>query len=156
MGFKGFTPRHNFIEGLAYPYVYIGISRLPKQLIGGVETILLGDEIIPFYNFLLLSILFTMLFVMFSVALGELISALIPNEIISFALVSLVFVIGYKLGQPYIHGRHYNLSPFTMNNPATIINGSCNVTSLTSILILSLSTLVLLTIGILYFKKKNI
>lgn len=156
LGFNGLTPRYNYMEGLNNPYEYIGISRLPQQSIKGFKTILLGDEIIPFYNFLILNILFTLLFVMFAVALAELISALINNEIISFGLASAIFVAGYKLSEPYIHERNYNLSPFTMNNPAAIINGSCNVTALASFLILCLFTILLLTIGMLYFKKKNI
>lgn|GEM_PF-815438 len=156
LGFKGLTPRYNYVEGLKNPYEYIGISRLPQQSIKEFETILLGDEIIPFYNFLILNILFTLLFVLFAVALSELVSALINNEIISFGLVLAIFISGYKLSEPYTHERNYNISPFTMNNSATIINGSCNVTALTSFLILSLFTILLLTIGMLYFKKKNI
>ncbi len=156
LGFKYLIPRYNFVEGLSAPYKYIGISRLPQQKVREFETILLGDEIIPFYKYLALIILFTILFIMFAVALVELISALINNEILSFALTSIIFVLGYRLSQPYIHGRHYNLSPFTMNNPATIVNGSCNVTALTSLIILSFSTIVLLGLGVLYFKKKNI
>ena len=156
LGFKSLIPRHNFVEGLNYPNIYIGISRLPRQSIRGVETILLGDEIIPFYKFILLSILFTILFVLFVVALVELISSLINNEQMGFIITALIFSLGYKLSQPYIHERHYNLSPFTMNNSAAIINGSCNVTALTSFIILSLSTIILLSTGIIYFKKKDI
>jgi len=156
LGFKGLIPRHNFVEGLAAPYKYIGISRLPKQSVRGFETILLGDEIIPFYNFLILVVLFAILFALFAVALAELISAIINSQLISFGLASAVFTAGYKLSEPYIHERHYNLSPFTMNNPVAIINGSCNATALASFLILCLSAILLLTIGILYFSKKNI
>jgi len=156
IGFKSLSPRYNFVEGLSEPYVYIGISRLPKQHIRGFETILLGDEIIAFYKFLGLAIFFTILFLMFAVALVELVSALLDNEILSFALLAVIFALGYKVSQPFIHGKHYNLSPFTMNNPVTIINGSCNVTALTSLLILAFSTIALLATGILYFNKRNI
>ena len=156
LGFKSLIPRHNFIEGLTYPYKYIGISKLPQQSVRGFETILLGDEIIPFYKFIILSILFTVLFVLFVVALSELISSIVNNEQISFIALSVIFLLGYKSSKPYTHERHYNLSPFTMNNSAKIINGSYNTTALMSFIILILLTIILLSIGIAYFKKKDI
>ena len=155
-GLKYLTPRFNYVRELTNPIGFISISRLPKQLAKGSETILLGDEIISFYMFLILTMILTILFILFAVALVEFISAIINNELISFAVVAVVFLTGYRLSEPYIHERHYNLSPFTMNNAATIINGSSNVTALTSFLILLIMTIVLLTIGITYFKRKEI
>lgn len=155
-GIKSLTPRPNYVKDLIYPNSFISISRIPMQIVGDYETILLGDKIIPFYRFLALSILLGILFVLFAAALIQLISAIIDNKIISFTTTTLVFLVGYKLSEPFIYERHYNLSPFTMNNGAAIVNGSFNVTTLTSFLILSCSTIILLLGGIIYFKRKEI
>lgn len=113
-------------------------------------------EIISFYKYMLMVILLTVLFIAFAVALTQLISALINKELISFALVSSIFVVGTLVSSPFKHGKHLNLSPFTMENASRIVTGTYNVTALTSTIILILSTVVLLSIGCKYFKKKEI
>lgn len=155
-GLKYLTPRYNYVKDLINPYSFISVSRIPKQVTRNYETVQLGDEIIPFYLFLILTILFTILFILFAVALIELISALINNEIISFTVITIIFLFGYKLSEPFIHERNYNLSPFTMNNAAAIVNGTYNVTALASFLILLFTTIILLAIGLTYFKRKEI
>lgn len=113
-------------------------------------------EIIPFYKYLLMVILLTVLFTAFAVALVQLISAIIDKEIISFVVATLVFVIGTITNSPFKQDKNLNLSPFTMEHASRIVIGTYNVTALGSILILLASTILLLIIGCRYFKKKAI
>lgn len=113
-------------------------------------------DIISFYKYLLMVILLTVLFIAFAVALTQLISALINKELISFALVSSIFVVGTLVSSPFKYENHLNLSPFTMENASRIVIGTYNVTALTSIIVLLFSTVLLLIVGCKYFKKKEI
>lgn len=113
-------------------------------------------ETILFYKYLLIVILLTILFIAFAVAFTQLISAIINKELISFAVVSSIFVVGILVSSPFKYEKHLNLSPFTMENASRIVIGTHNVTALTSIIILLLSTVLLLFIGCKYFKKKDI
>lgn len=113
-------------------------------------------DIIPFYKYILMVIVLTILFVAFAVALTQLISAIINKEIISFALTSSIFILGTLISSPFKYEKHLNLSPFTMENASRIVIGSYNVTVLTSIIVLLLSTILLLIIGCKYFEKKDI
>jgi ABC-type transport system involved in multi-copper enzyme maturation permease subunit len=113
-------------------------------------------ELIPFYKYLLMVLLLTILFIGFAVALVQLISAIINHEIISFLVATGVFIIGTLISSPFKYEKHLNLSPFTMENASRIIIGTYNVTALTSILILLGFTILLLIIGVIYFKKKEI
>ncbi|WP_353093578.1 hypothetical protein [Tissierella praeacuta] len=113
-------------------------------------------EVIPFFNYLLMVILSTILFIAFTVALTQLISAIINKEIISFVAISIVFAIGILISSPFKYGKHLNLSPFTMKHASRIVIGTYNVTALTSTLILLASTIVLLIAGTIYFKRKEI
>ena len=113
-------------------------------------------EWMSFYKYLLIVLLLTILFIAFAVALVQLISAIINKEIISFVVVGAVFALGTLISSPFKYGDKLNLSPFTMEHASRIVIGTYNVTVLTSIIILSLSTLLLLIIGIRYFKRKEI
>ena len=113
-------------------------------------------ELIPFYKYLLMVLLLTILFIGFAVALIQLISAIINHEIISFVVAIGVFIIGTLISSPFKYEKHLNLSPFTMENASRIIIGTYNVTALTSILILLGFTILLLIIGVIYFNKKEI
>lgn len=113
-------------------------------------------EIIPFYKYLLMVILLTILFVAFTVALTELISAIINKEILSFVATSAIFVIGTLVSSPIKYEKHLNLSPFTMEHASRIVIGTYNVTALVATIILLISTILLLVIGTIYFKKKEI
>lgn len=106
-----------------------------------------GPEIdmIPFYLYLLTAIFLLILFIMFMVAFVQLISALIDNELISlFTVSALVGLITY-ISWPFTKERTYNLSPFTFFRISRIIEGTHNVTVLTSSIILILSTAILIT-----------
>ena len=113
-------------------------------------------EFISFYKYLLMVLLLTILFIAFAVGLTQLISAIINKEIISFVAISAIFATGILISSPFKYGEHLNLSPFTMEHASRIVIGTYNVTALTSIIILSLSTLLLLTIGVRYFNRKEI
>lgn len=113
-------------------------------------------EVIPFYKYLIMVILLTVLFIAFAVALTQLVSAIINKELISFALSSSIFVIGTLISSPFKYEKHLNLSPFTMENASRIVIGTYNVTALTSTIILLLSTILLLILGCKYFNKKEI
>ena len=113
-------------------------------------------EFISFYKYLLMVLLLTILFIAFAVALVQLVSAIINKEIISFAAVSAVFILGTLISSPFKYGDKLNLSPFTMEHASRIVIGTYNVTALGSILILSISTILLLVIGCRYFKKKEL
>ena len=113
-------------------------------------------ELISFYKYLLMVMLLTILFIGFSVALIQLISAMIDKEIISLAVVSLMFGLGILISSSFKYEKSLNLSPFTMENASRIIIGTYNVTGLVSILILLGSTILLLGIGCRYFKIKEI
>lgn len=113
-------------------------------------------EFISFYKYLLMVLLLTILFIAFAVALVQLMSAIINKEIISFVAISAIFATGILISSPFKYGEHLNLSPFTMEHASRIVIGTYNVTALTSILILSLSTLLLLIVGVRYFNRKEI
>lgn len=113
-------------------------------------------EIIPIYKYLLIVLLLTILFIAFVVALTQLISAVINKELISFAFTSIIFVIGTLVSIPFKYEKNINLSPFTMDNASRIVSGTYNATALTSIVVLSVSVILLLLIGIKYFRKKEI
>lgn len=113
-------------------------------------------EVIAFYKYLLMVALLTILFIGFCIALTQLISAMINNEIISFVATSVIFGIGILISSPFKYEKHLNLSPFTMENGSRIVIGTYNVTALVSTLILLGSTILLLVIGCRYFKKKEV
>lgn len=113
-------------------------------------------ELIPFYQYLLLVLLLTIMFVAFAVALTQLISALINIEIISFVTIAGIFIAGTLLSTPFTQGKSLNLSPFTMGNPGRIIIGTYNITALGAIITLLASTALLLAIGCRYFRTKEI
>lgn len=115
-----------------------------------------NTELISFNKYIMLSFLFGLLFIMFMVAFIQLCSAIFNNTIVSILATTGIYCGFYFLFRPYLYEKHYNLCPFTMNNSARIVAGTHNVTMLTAFLILTLSTLLLLLIGIKYFKKKAI
>lgn len=142
----GFYPK---LIGFSY---YAPVSKVVQNLLPVHGKV----EVIPFYKYLLMVVLLTILFIGFAVALIQLISAIINKELISFVVVSLIFVVGTLVSTPYKYEKHLNLSPFTMENASRIVIGTYNVTALTSIIILLFSTILLLFIGCKYFKKKEI
>ncbi len=113
-------------------------------------------DIIPFYQYLLIAILLLILFIMFAVAFVQLISAIIDNELISLITTSVLVGGLTYISLPFTQERAYNLSPFTFFKISRIIEGTHNVTVLTSTIIMIVSTIVLLFLGCKYFNKKSI
>ncbi len=111
---------------------------------------------LPFYQYMLTTMILTLLYIGFIVALVLLISALINHQVLSLVVAALFCVIGTALSWPYTQGTHLNISPFGMNNGFRIVNGSYNTTSLMAILVLTVATVMLLVCGTVYFKKKAI
>lgn len=116
-----------------------------------------GDiDIIPFYKYIILVSILVILFVMFLVAFVQLISAIMNHEIIGLVTSIGFIAIFIYIGQPFIQERAYNVNPFTFSNVSRIVEGTHNVTFLTSIIIMLMSIAILLTVGYKYFKKKEI
>ncbi len=158
-GFTRFLPAFNYIEKANQVHgQYIkGISDLPHVPVeDGYFIIQRNISIIPYYQFILLSIIYMVLFTLFLVAFVQLFSALINNQILSIVAISGVYGIAYFLGRGALTERHYNLNPFTMHNSGRIVAGTQNATMLTVAIILPISIMILLTIGLKYFKKKPI
>jgi hypothetical protein len=93
---------------------------------------------------------------MFMVAFVQLCSAILNNVYLSLLASTAIYSLFYFIFKPFLYGKHYNLCPFTMNNGARIVAGTHNVTMLTALLVLGFSTIILLLVGVKYFKKKGI
>ena len=113
-------------------------------------------EIMPFYKYILIVIFLVILFAGFAVALTQLMSAIFNNEIISLVVNILVILLGVLISMPTTLGDRLNLSPFSMFNVLRIIEGTYNVTVLGGAIILTISTILLLIVGCMYFKRKPI
>lgn len=150
--FERFDRQYGWKPQLCYSFNYYAETMTGPEFRGAHDRM----EVIPFYKYLLMVILLTILFIAFAVALVQLISAIINKEIISFAVAALSFALGILISSPYKYDENLNLSPFTMENASRIVTGTYNVTAFGSILILSASTILLLIIGCMYFKKKAI
>jgi ABC-type transport system involved in multi-copper enzyme maturation permease subunit len=161
-GLTRFLPAFNYLEKYKefYGYEYRwGISSTPLVPLGAGDGIIMiqrNINIIPYYQFILLSIIYLILFTLFLVAFVQLFSTLINNQIISIAAILGIYGGMYFLGKGFLTERHYNVNPFTMHNSARIVAGTHNVTMLTAAIILISSTILFLAIGLKYFKVKEI
>ena len=115
-----------------------------------------NTDLIGFNKFLMLTSIYTLLFIMFMVSFIQLCSTIFNNTIISLLATTGIYGLFYFLFNPYLYGKHYNLCPFTMSNSARIVGGTHNVTMLTAFLVLTSATLILLFVGTKYFKRKEI
>jgi len=115
-----------------------------------------GVDLIPFYQYALIALLLMILYVGFIIAVVQLISAMVNNEMMSLLVSGLV--VGGTIGATHFLtiGRHYNLVPISMFRIGRIIEGTQNVTVLSAVLILVLSTGLMLFGGMRYFEKKAI
>ncbi|MCT4544579.1 MAG: ABC transporter permease subunit [Vallitalea sp.] len=162
-GIKTFKPSFNYIEKNFEKYekpVEVDFYKMPYSVKSNdiVPSPLYQRNInlIGFDKFLLLTFLYSILFIMFMVAFVQLCSAILNNVYLSLLASTAIYSLFYFLFKPFLYGKHYNLCPFTMNNGARIVAGTHNVTMLTALLVLGLSTIVLLLVGVKYFKKKGI
>ena len=115
-----------------------------------------NTDLIGFNKFLMLTSIYTLLFIMFMVSFIQLCSTIFNNTIISLLATTGIYGLFYFLFNPYLYGKNYNLCPFTMSNSARIVAGTHNVTMLTAFLVLTSATLILLFVGTKYFKRKEI
>ncbi len=161
-GVKKFKPAFNYMELMESKiditfWDYASFIKKPYRKNFEVSNLYQRNiDIIPFYKFILLSFLFTLLFIMFLVAFVQLFSALINNKVLSLMTITGIFAANYYIFKPFLYEEHYNLCPFTMNNSARIVAGTHNVTMLTAFIVLTLSTVIFLLIGVKYFNEKEI
>lgn len=158
-GLTRFLPSFNFIEkaNQIFGEQIFGISMIPRVPTSENYFMLQRNiNIISYYKYIILTLGFIILFILFLVAFVQLISALINNQILSITVITSLYGGIYSWGQRYLTERHYNVNPFTMNNSARIVAGTQNTTMLTATIVLGLSTIILLVIGIKYFRKKSI
>ncbi len=158
-GLTRFFPSFNYIEKAneLFGERLAGISNVPRMPISKETFVTQRNiNIIPYYQYILLTLGFIILFVLFLVAFVQLFSSLINNQILSIAVSIGLYGGMYLWGQRYLVERNYNVNPFTMNNSARIVAGTQNATMLTVAIVLILSTIILLAIGLRYFKKKSI
>ena len=157
-GFTRFEPIPNHIEfdreNLGFN-CDIGIS-LYSSYPKGEVYVHSRIDLIPLYEFLFFALLLTILFILFCVTLNVLISSMIKNRITSFTVVGGIILIGTVLSNKLVTGHKYNLSPFSMNNPVRILDGTYNVTALVATMILIGALLILFMINVLYFKRKDL
>ncbi len=98
----------------------------------------------------------TLFFAAFIVAFVQLISTVINNVQLSLAASFSSLGVIILLSMPFTNGERINLSPFTLFRPTRILEGLYNITPLTTVIILFVSTVVLLIIGSQIFKRKAI
>lgn len=106
--------------------------------------------------YIIVVFLLTLFFAAFIVAFVQLISAVIDNVQLSLAATLSSLSVIILLSIPFTHGEQINLSPFTLFRPTRIIEGLYNITPLTSMIILVVSTFVLMLVGCQFFRRKAI
>ncbi|MCT4544576.1 MAG: ABC transporter permease subunit [Vallitalea sp.] len=162
-GIKTFEPSFNYIEKNFEKYekpVEVDFYKMPYSIKSNdlmpQPLYQRNINLIGFNKFLILTFLYSVLFIMFMVAFVQLCSAILNNVYLSLLASTAIYGLFYFLFKPFLYGKHYNLCPFTMNNGARIVAGTHNVTMLTALLVLGFSTIILLLVGVKYFKKKGI
>ena len=162
-GLKKIKPSFNYIkENLKKyeKYEQVAFYKIPYSKVDSTQfkwpLYQRNTDLIGFDKFLLLTFFYNLLFIMFIIAFVQLISSIFNNVIISLFATVGIYGGFYYLFRPFLHGKHYNLCPFTMNNGARIVAGTHNVTMLTATIILISSTILFLVIGLKYFKIKEI
>ncbi len=156
--FTAFKTINNYVEfdmsNVGYnPSLGLSIySGFPKAEMGMSNSL----TIAPLYKILLLGLLILILYITFYVILSTLISSMQENKIISFVLLILISIGATFISMPLTLGEHINLSPFSMNNPIRILDGTYNTTGISSIIILLVGSILLLLFNLYYFKRKDI
>ena len=127
-------------------------SGFPKAELGMSNSLTL----MPLFKILLIGMFILILYVAFYVILCTLVSSIQKNKIISFVFLMVISISGTFLSLPLTQDEHINVSPFSMNNPIRILNGTYNTTAISSILILLGASLLLLMLNLYYFKRKDL
>lgn len=157
-GVQSFKPLPNYLEEdieIHGENSSLGISIFAniKDTYGGIDKKL---DLIPLYKFLLMALLLLLFCIIFYVVLNIFISSVTKNKIIAFSASGLITLIGTIISQRWTMGDRYNLSPFTMNNPVRILNGTYKATSLTALLVLSGTALFMFLCNIVYYQRKDL
>lgn len=156
--FTAFKTINNYVEfdmsNVGYN-LSLGLSTysgFPKAEMGMSNSL----TIAPLYKILLLGLIILILYITFYVILSTLISSMQKNKIISFVLLILISIGATFISMPLRLEEHINLSPFSMNNPIRILNGTYNTTGISSIIVLLVGSILLLLFNLYYFKRKDI
>jgi len=163
--FTRLVPIPNYIEmafkGMKHPVVslYSFAHMAPASNFNSRDGYYISHEsidLIPFYQYALIALVLMILYVGFIIAVVQLISAIMNNEMLSLLVSGIV--VGGTIGATHFLtiGRHYNIVPFSMFRVGRIIEGTQNVTVLSAVIILVLSTGLILFGGMKYFEKKAI
>ena len=157
-GLQSFKPLPNYLErdmGISGYNEYFGIS-----IFSHVVDLPLGFSkklsFIPLYKFLLMALLLLIFATIFYVVLNIFISSITKNKIIGFSASGLITLIGTTVSQKWTIGDRYNLSPFTMNNPVMILNGTYNATALMALTVLTVAIILIYLTNLMYFQRKDL
>jgi ABC-type transport system involved in multi-copper enzyme maturation permease subunit len=157
-GFQNFKPLPNYLErdmGIDGINQSLGISvysNVVEPQVGFSKKL----NFIPLYKFLSMALLLLIFATIFYVALNVFISSITKNKIIGFSASGLITLIGTVISQRWTIGDRYNLSPFTMNNPVMILNGTYNATALMALTVLIVSIIVIYLTNLIYFQRKDL
>ena len=157
-GLKSFKPLPNYLERdieIAGYNDWIGISvysNVVEPRAGFSKKL----DFIPLYKFLLLVLLLLIFSITFYAVLNTFISSVTKNKIIGFSASGLITLIGTTISQRWTIGDRYNLSPFTMNNPVMILNGTYNATALMALVVLTATGLLMFLCNMIYYQRKDL
>lgn len=163
-GFSRFKPIANFIEYDLAKRGYnqsLGFSLYSDTYKAVNITVNSRLDIIPLYKFLLLVLVLLVLGILFYITLNVLISSMTKNKIIGFIISLGITLVGIAASSrlhitEMYKNKTYNFSPFSMNNPVRILDGTYNTTALVAILILGGLSIILLCFNIFYFRNKDL
>lgn len=127
-------------------------SGFPKAEMGMSNSLMVA----PLFKVLLIGMIILILYITFYVILSTLVSSMQKNKIVSFVLLLLISISGTLISIPLTLDNHINVSPFSMNNPIRILNGTYNTTAISSIIVLLGASILLLLFNLYYFKRKDI
>lgn len=157
-GLQSFKPLPNYLErdmGIKGYNDHYGIS-IYSHVVDPIVGFSKKLNFIPLYKFLSMALLLLIFATIFYVALNVFISSITKNKIIGFSASGLITLIGTVISQRWTIGDRYNLSPFTMNNPVMILNGTYNATALMALTVLIVSIIVIYLTNLIYFQRKDL
>jgi len=143
--FPGHVIKEGFLEtGLSQVQMPYGISRLEYA------------DFIPLWQFLSLTAVQVLLFILFCTVLALLISILVKNEVIAHLVAAGIFVLGSALGNivPKLSTTAWDL--FSKADVVPLLEGNLASTYFSSLLTLSIATILLFIVGAVIFRKQDI
>ncbi|MBU5425830.1 ABC transporter permease subunit [Tissierella pigra] len=133
----------------------LGIS-LYASAEGGDRDINKKLDFISLYKLLLLALVLLVSSVIFYVTLNLFISSIAKNPVIGFVFSGLITLVGTILSKKWTIKGGYNLSPFYMNNPVRILNGTYRVTALAALSVLLITALFIFLCNVIYYRGKDL